>query len=198
MLTPKQEDALTEIVNIGVGKGSATLSEMIDTEIILHVPYVNVISFDELLQEFEKMSVENVHTVEMKFYGEYEGISNVILSSDSATQLASLLTKEAPDSEALKQIRDGIMTEVGNIILNAVMGSFGNILEVPFNFRVPHSYEGKISTVYEHLDRKKFSQILICRTNFSISGKNISGEILIMYEVNSFNKLKIILDEMLD
>ena len=79
--------------------------------------------------------------------------------------LQGFLTKEAPGSEALNQIRDGIMTEVGNIILNAIMGSFGNILEVPFNFKIPLSYEGKISAVYQQLDKEKFSQILICRTN---------------------------------
>lgn len=54
MLNSKQVDTITEIINIGVGKGSASLSQMIDGEILLNVPYVNVITFDDVLSEIKK------------------------------------------------------------------------------------------------------------------------------------------------
>lgn len=198
MLTDKERDAITEIVNIGVGKGSATLSDMIDSEVLLNVPYVNLIKFDEILDEFNKMSVRDVHAVEMKFIGEYEGLANIILSSESAHTLAGILTDSDSESDELYEMMDGIMIEVGNIILNAVMGSFGNILEVPFDYKIPQSFKGKISDLYASLDQEKFKQILVCRTNFTVKDRNISGEILIMYEINSFNKLKSILNKMME
>ncbi|MFY0627221.1 MAG: hypothetical protein JXR07_13055 [Reichenbachiella sp.] len=198
MLSEKQKDAITEIVNIGVGKGSATLSQMLNEEIILNVPYANVISFDKVLLEFEDLHVKQVHAVEMQFRGEYQGLANVILSTDSASHLAAVLTGLSTDSPDLIQMKDGVITEVGNIILNAVMGSFGNILAVPFEYNIPQSFEGDISDLYHHLDQEKYSQVLICRTNFTIKDRNIEGEILIMYEIGSFNKLKDLLDTMID
>jgi chemotaxis protein CheC len=198
MLTPKQIDTITEIVNIGVGKGSASLSQMIDGEILLNVPYVNVISFEQILEELQKFNVDNVHAVELTFTGEYAGSANVILSTESASHLASLLIHEDPNSDAVNQMKDGIIIEVGNIILNAIMGSFGNILNAPLDYHMPKSFQGDINGLYGTLDKKKFNQILICRTNFTTRGKNISGEILIMYEMNSFDRLTKVLDSLVE
>lgn len=199
MLNEKQVDTITEIINIGVGKGSASLSQMIDGEILLNVPYVNVITFDDVLTEIKKLGGgKEVHSVEMMFTGEYEGSANVILPGESSNLLASLLIHEDPDSEAIKEMKDGLMIEVGNIILNAIMGSFGNILDAPLDYHMPMSYQGDVQGIYGKLDKEKYNQVLICHTNFSIRGKNISGDILIMYEMNSFDKLTGVLNKMIE
>lgn len=198
MLTPQQKDTITEIINIGVGKGSASLSQMIDGEIILNVPYVNLISFDQVFSELKKLQVSDVHAVELKFSGEYEGLANIILPEDSAKLLASMLIHEDPDSAAIVEMKDGLMIEVGNIILNAIMGSFGNMLDAPLDYHMPKSYQGDITKIYGELDQERFNQILICRTNFRIRDKDISGEILIMYEMSSFSKLKAVLDKLVE
>ncbi|MEQ8904869.1 hypothetical protein [Ekhidna sp.] len=199
MLNAKQVDTITEIINIGVGKGSASLSQMIDGEILLNVPYVNVITFDDVLSEIMKLGGgQNVHSVEMKFSGEYEGSANVILPGDSASQLASLLIHEDPESAAIQEMKDGLMIEVGNIILNAIMGSFGNILDAPLDYHMPKSYQGDVEGIYGQLDKERYNQVLVCHTNFSIRGKNISGDILIMYEMGSFDKLSDVLNKMIE
>jgi chemotaxis protein CheC len=196
MLTAKQKDTITEIVNIGVGRGSASLSQMLNSEILLNVPYINVISFDRVMEELEQLDTSNVHSVELSFSGEYDGNANIILSEDSALKLASLLMHEEPTSDKLKEMKEPTIPEVGNIILNAIMGTFGNILDAPLDYHMPRSYQGDITGLYHQLDKEKFSTVLICRTNFSVEGKGISGEILIMYEINSFNRLKDVLDKM--
>ena len=193
MLTSKERDTITEIINIGVGKGSAALYDMIQTEIILRVPYINVINYDGLLKEIDEIESDKVHSVELQFKGQYKGFSNIIVSSNSASTLSGLLTDMDPNSIELKEIQDGIIVEVGNIILNAIMGSFGNILETSIDFEIPKSYIGQKSNLFQYLDREKYDQILVCKTDFSIRSKNISGKILIVYEINSFNKLKEIL-----
>ena len=199
MLNSKQVDTITEIINIGVGKGSASLSQMIDGEILLNVPYVNVITFDDVLSEIKKLGGgDQVHSVEMRFSGEYEGSANVILPGDSAKQLASLLIHEDPDSATIAEMTDGLMIEVGNIILNAIMGSFGNILDAPLDYHMPKSYQGDVEGIYGQLDKQRYNQVLVCHTNFSIRGKNISGDILIMYEMGSFDKLSDMLNKMIE
>ena len=127
-----------------------------------------------------------------------EGISNIILSDDSAEKLASAITNEPVNSASLKEMKEGILIEVGNIILNAVMGSFGNILDVPLDYKIPQSFNGDISSFYKQLDEDKYNQVLLCRTNFTVEGKAIEGEILIIYEINSFKKLKLLLNSMIN
>lgn len=199
MLSSKQVDTITEIINIGVGKGSASLSQMIDGEILLNVPYVNVISFEDVLSEIQKLGKgDDVHSVEMRFSGEYEGSANVILPEGSVRLLASLLIHEDPDSATIAEMKDGLMIEVGNIILNAIMGSFGNILDAPLDYHMPKSYQGNVDGIYGQLDKERYNQVLVCHTNFAVRGKNISGDILIMYEMKSFNKLSEMLDKMIE
>lgn len=199
MLSPKQVDTITEIINIGVGKGSASLSQMIDGEILLNVPYVNVISFDHVLEEIQKLGKgDEVHSVEMRFSGEYEGSANVILPDDSSKLLASLLMHEDPDSATIDEMKDGLMIEVGNIILNGIMGSFGNILDAPLDYHMPKSYQGDVDGIYSQLDKERYNKVLVCHTNFAVRGKNISGDILIMYEMKSFDKLSNVLDKMIE
>lgn len=199
MLSAKQIDTITEIINIGVGKGSASLSQMIDGEILLNVPYVNVITFSDVLEEITKLGGgDSVHSVEMRFSGEYDGSANVILPGESSKQLASLLIHEDPDSEAIEEMKDGLMIEVGNIILNAIMGSFGNILDAPLDYHMPKSYQGNVDGIYNQLDKERYHQVLICHTNFSIRGKSVSGDILIMYEMKSFDKLSGVLNKLIE
>lgn len=199
MLNPKQVDTITEIINIGVGKGSASLSQMIDGEILLNVPYVNVISFDDVLEEIQKLGKgDEVHSVEMRFSGEYEGSANVILPDDSSKLLASLLMHEDPESATISEMKDGLMIEVGNIILNGIMGSFGNILDAPLDYHMPKSYQGDVDGIYSQLDKERYNKVLVCHTNFAVRGKNISGDILIMYEMKSFDKLSNVLDKMIE
>lgn len=199
MLNPKQVDTITEIINIGVGKGSASLSQMIDGEILLNVPYVNVINFDDVLSEITKLGGgDDVHAVEMRFSGEYEGSANVILPRESSKILASLLIHEDPNSDAIEEMKDGLMIEVGNIILNAIMGSFGNILNAPLDYHMPKSYQGNIDGIYSQMDKERYRQVLICHTNFTVRGNSISGDILIMYEMNSFDKLSGVLNKLIE
>lgn len=199
MLNSKIVDTITEIINIGVGKGSASLSQMIDGEILLNVPYVNIISFDDVLSEIKNLGKgDEVHAVEMHFSGDYEGNANIILPEESSKLLASLLIHEHPDSQAIDEMKDGLMIEVGNIILNAIMGSFGNMLDAPLDYHMPKSYQGNIEGIYEQLDEERYSQVLVCHTNFTVRGKNISGDILIMYEMNSFDKLSEVLNKMIE
>lgn len=199
MLSDKQIDTITEIINIGVGKGSASLGQMIEGEILLSVPYVNVVDFNHVQDEINKLGGgEEVHSVEMRFSGDYDGSANIILPGESAKLLASLLIHEDPNSDAIKEMKDGLLIEVGNIILNAIIGSFGNIMNSPLDYHMPISYEGNVNGIYSLLDKNKYKEVLICRTNFTIQGKNISGDILIMYEMTSFSKLTEVLNQMIE
>lgn len=198
MFTKKQKDAVAEIVNIGIDKGSATLSQMLDEEILLRVPEIKLISFAQILEEFENIDTNTYHAVDMQFFGKYDGLASFILSTHSANQLAALLTKEDPESEDLIPIKDGVIIEVGSIILNAVMSSFANILAVPFDYRIPQSFEGEVGDLYKKLDIEKFNQTLVCQTQLSLEDKKIEGKIVILCEIESFEKIKNLLNGMID
>ena len=53
-LTEKQFDALQELVNIGVGRAAGMLNQMVDSRIILEIPYIKVLNAADLHKELAK------------------------------------------------------------------------------------------------------------------------------------------------
>lgn len=189
ILNEEHRDLISEIVNIGVGKGSASLSKMLNERVILTVPYVNILKFDELRPEFQKFSDHEVDVVELEFKGIFEGLANIIVPCNSARELTSVILKMEDQAE-VEAVRESVMVEIGNIILNAVMGAFGNLFNQSLDYNIPKSYQGDVNSIFQNLDSAKFNEVLLCKTNFEVDSRNIRGEIVIMYEISSLNKLK--------
>ncbi|MDH5597522.1 MAG: hypothetical protein OEY34_00265 [Cyclobacteriaceae bacterium] len=190
MLTELQKDALREIVNIGVGKGAALLGQMVNLSLQLSVPYVDVVKMDEIHQLFSNIIGNNVFSVEMPFRGDYNGVSYIMFNEDSANVLTSALAGIDINSTELNDLKDGALTEVGNIVLNAVMGSFSNILTDHLNFDPPSYKSGHYVKVFSAMFSDSNKKAMVCKTDIKIDYKTIlQGEILVVYEIDSYNKL---------
>ena len=87
------------------------------------------------------------------------------------------------------------MTEVGNIVLNACLGVFGNLLQVQVTFAVPRLHVesinkvlGSITVVHEELH-----YALTVQTKFTLRDSNVGGYLVIILGVTSLDRL---LDEL--
>ena len=189
-LSDLQKDALREIVNIGVGKGAALLGQMVNLSIQLSIPHVDVIKFKEISQFFTETLDENLFSVQLPFKGDYEGLSFVMFNEDSANVLTAALTGLDINSKDLEELKEGALSEVGNIVLNAVMGSFSNILIDNLNFELPTFKTGHFVNVFPEIFSNSDKNVMICKTDIKINYETIlQGEILIIYEIDSYNKL---------
>ena len=78
--------------------------------------------------------VASIHQV---FGGPVAGDALLLLNHEGAVQLADLLTDGHAPSNRLDESAREVLTEVGNILLNACLGMFGNLLDVHVSFSVP-------------------------------------------------------------
>ena len=175
--TPEQIDVLKELINIGVGRAAGMLNDMLQSRVLLQVPYVKIFTPATLQAEIEELGSEKLSTVRLTFKGPFSGIASLVFPPDSAGKLVDVLTGEEPGETDLDSIRIGTLTEVGNIILNGVMGSIGNVLEKHINYSVPTYLENNIG------------QLLLAHTRFSIEQLQIEGDIILLFEVGSFDAL---------
>ena len=95
-------------------------------------------------------SVASVHQI---FSGPVAGDALLILDQQSAAILKELLTNEPALPLAIDASAREVLTEVGNILLNACLGTFGNLLKVQVSFSVPHLTLETLEGVVE-LDRR--------------------------------------------
>ena len=190
-LTETQEDALSEVVNIGFSRTAASLSDLTGHRVLLQVPSVSILPIGELqgsLGEFVQGEIATVHQI---FTGSVSGDAMLMLNYEGAIHLSRLLTDEKTDGGRMYESDREVLTEVGNILLNACLGSFGNILDVQITFAVPRLHLEDLGSLLDTLviGRDEIQYAMVVYTRFEIKGSEISGVLVIVLGVNSLERL---------
>jgi chemotaxis protein CheC len=188
-LTPMQTDALTEVINIGVGKASGILNDMLNSHIVLSVPTIRVFGFREIENEISNLFEENSALVQMKFKGLFSGTATLVFPADSASKLVDLVVGEFAGTSDMDTIRIGTLTEVGNIVLNGVVGSLANMLKIQVNYSIPAYQDDNLASMISNASLKNKNVILLAHTNFSVESQLIKGNIVLIFEVGTFENL---------
>jgi chemotaxis protein CheC len=184
-------DAITETINIGVGKSASLLNKMTGSHIRLQVPKLSVVRFKDLEKTSWNLSADQkISSVLQEFQGNFSGVTAIIFPPESATSLVMLLSGENEPGPEMDAIRMETLKEVGNIIINSIMGSISNILSQHLSFSIPVYYEGKLSGV-KAIQRNINDDdwVIVAYTQFQIESKHIEGIILILLEVGSLEHL---------
>jgi len=195
-VTPYQIDALTELINIGVGRAAGMLNQILEAHVHLKVPSIRIFPHFEIEQTLHEMAVIPLSVVSLAFKGPFSGTALLAFPSDSAANLVNIVAGEEPDLSDLDSIRVGALTEVGNIILNGVMGSVSNVLKKHLNYSIPVYVEDTIKHLLFEDGLELDSPIILAKTELTIKKFQIKGNIILLFRVNLFNTLIEILDTM--
>jgi len=189
-ISPEQIDILTELINIGMGRAAASLNELLDSFISLQIPRVWVFRVDAVPEELSKFGNSSLFIVRQDFQGPFSGKVALIFPPESASSLVSVLTGEEEGTADLDSVRAGTLCEIGNILINGVLGSICNVLECTVNFSLPSYIESNIPTLLEQvISRSKEKIILMAKTCFTIEELKIEGHFLLLLDTESFDCL---------
>ena len=135
-LSALQKEGLTELINIAFSRTAASLSELTGNRVELEVPEITVCTMSELFPTLSRFVSGDVATVHQIFAGPVAGDALLLLNHEGAVNLIELLTGEIKPGRRLAASSKEVLSEVGNILLNACMGIFGDLLPGPL--QVPH------------------------------------------------------------
>ena len=195
-LNSVQHDALVELLNIGFGRAGASLSKLTQQRVLLDVPQVAIHPVSHLNQSLGRLVDERVASVHQVFSGPVAGDALLLLDPIAAATLTELLTDVPALSLDLDPSTREVFTEVGNIVLNACIGTFGNMLEVPVSFSVP---DVDVTTMTSVIDRMMetgdaFRYALIITAGFRLRDSAVTGYVVIVLTVQSLKRLLDALD----
>ncbi len=193
-LKPYHIDALRELVNIGVGQAAGVLNQMLRSHIRLQVPHVKVLSLSELKEETAKLGAETLSAVQLMFNGPSSGIASLAFPTDSAVKFADILIGEESGIPDFDSIKIGTLTEVGNIVLNGVMGSIGNILNQRIRYSVPTYIEDSVKGLLGLGGPDPSTTVLWAQTRFTIEQYQITGDVILLFEMGSLDVLLATID----
>lgn len=192
----RQMDALKELLNIGVGNGAGVLSTMLGTRIELQVPEVRMLDPGENGGMSGEFGPNELSSVVLGFEGPFAGSAGILFPTNSASRLVTAVVGDNASNQSLDTLRSGTLTEVGNIVLNGVMGSFGNILDQDLKYIVPYYFEGKASDLFKG-ETYSNTVLLLAKTLFSVAEMEIGGSIILLLEVASFDLFSKTIDNIL-
>jgi len=189
-LTASQKDAMTELINIGYARAAAALSELTGHRITLEVPEVAIHRIPEISKKLQEVITGEVASVNQIFSGAITGNAILLLDREAALLLNRLLT-DRPDVAGFDGAAREVITEVGNIVLNACLGAFGNLLKVQVSFTVPSLQIESVRVVLRSITiaDRGLEYALIIHTRFHLESKDVSGYLVIILGVTSLEKL---------
>jgi chemotaxis protein CheC len=185
-----QRDALIELINIGFGRAAASLSQLTGYRVVLEVPQVAIHPLNELKAVLSRVVRGEVASVHQVFSGPVAGDALLVLDAPGAALINELLTGE----ESLPGL-DGsareVITEVGNILLNACLGMFGNLLHVYVSFSVPRLTLDSLGDVLDSItvESEDLRYALIVHAGFRIREGSVTGYLIIVLGVSSLDRL---------
>lgn len=194
--TDDQLDTLREIVNIGIGKAASILNGMLESHIELEVPSIIMFDPENPGEELADLSRNDIASVQLSFHGPFSGSSALVFPSESAKKLVTALTGEKPDSEGFAKATSETLYEVGNILINAVIGSIANLLATQIDFSTPNYKEGKFTDLIKSKGSKEDMTFLLIRANFKVQDPQINGNVFLIFELGSIGDLLTAIDKL--
>jgi chemotaxis protein CheC len=195
---PLDHDALTELFNIGLHRAAASLSELTGQRIEVELPRLWVCPIEETHVRLRELIEGELATVHQIFMGSVAGDAILVLEYEAASRLAALLTQGdvAPDGRLDQSARE-VLTEVGNILLNACLGTFGNLLHVPVSFSVPEIDVASIRAVVDRVigSGDAFRYALVVTAGFRLRDAEVTGYVVIVLTVQSLTRLLVAVED---
>lgn len=190
-LTEFQKDALTELINIAFSRTAASLSELTKNRVELDVPEVSVHPISNLSCALRHYVAGEVATVHQIFSGPIAGDALLLLNHEGALHLIELLTGADGATKRLAASSKEVLNEVGNILLNACLGIFGDLLQVRFSFTVPRLHLESLADMLESLvvGQDELRYALVIGAKFGVQQSEITGSLLIVLGIASLEQL---------
>jgi len=180
-LTPLQQDALSEIFNIGMGRAAHSLSRIASDEIGLAVPTVAFATRQTAGQIIAESAGERVCSVRQRVEGEFSADAILIFPARNSLEIVRLMVGDGA-LENLSEMEQEALSEIGNIILNACIGTLTNILGGDFLISLPITKVGSCWCVLELEKRAHDEIVMLIYIDFVLENRQIYGHVAILQD----------------
>jgi len=185
-----ERDALTELVNIGVSRAAASLRKMVDREVILSVPSVEIVTRKSAASLIGQRESENLIAIQQQFEGLFSGRALLIFPKSNGLSLVRAIVGDEMEEADLVAMEEEALAETGNVILNGCLGSMANMLQHTLKMSLPAVRRGDSSFLFEALHAGEENFVLFLYINFSVRERNIRGYIAMIMDLPSLENLK--------
>ncbi|WP_404479180.1 chemotaxis protein CheX [Novosphingobium sp. BL-52-GroH] len=195
-LAELERDALTEIVNIGVGRAASSLRKMIGDQVLLSIPSIEVVNQQRAARLISEREVSDLVAVRQDFAGPFSGRALLIFPETNSLELVRAVTGGELTAQEVVEMEGEALCETGNVILNACLATMANMLKRSLTMTLPEIIRGSSASLFEVDSRNASSGlVLFLYIDFAVRSRDIRGYIAMIMDIPSLETLKELLGE---
>jgi chemotaxis protein CheC len=191
-LTDLERDALGELSNIAMARASNSLRQMVDHQVLLSVPTVEILTQDAASQSVAKPDNPKLVAVRQDFSGPFSGRALLIFPEASSLELVRVVVGRQLTLEDIIDLEDEALAETGNIILNSWVATIANLLKRALKMSLPVVVRGEGRHIFER-NGNRTSLVLFLHIKFEISNKEVRGYVALLMDIPSLDELRLLI-----
>ena len=192
-LSELELDALTEIFNIGVGLAADVLSQMVSEDVHLSVPLVELTDQVSASEKFQTRESRSLCAIRQTYSGEVTTEAILMFPEENSLELVRSMVGGDMPLEQLTEMEQDAMSEIGNIILNAVISQMSATLGLAFEGSLPSvsMIVGDSLFLSGHPDGTdaQRSSVLMLTIDFVLSSRQVNGYLAFLLDIPSSERL---------
>jgi chemotaxis protein CheC len=188
-LTEFERDALGEISNIAMARAANSLRQMVEHEVLLSVPAVEILSPEAATQIVRKPDNQNLVAVRQDFSGAFSGRALLIFPETNSLELVRAVVGREFPLEDIVSLEDEALAETGNIILNSWVATIANLLKRGLKMSLPVVVRGDSQHLFTSIEPNN-SLVLFLHIRFEIRKKEIGGYVALLMDIPSIDELR--------
>lgn len=141
-LSADEQDVVTELMNMGVGRAAGAFSRLVNDEVLLSVPNVSFVGLSQAQEVFDQHIPDILAGVRQSFDGFIAGSAALLFPEDRSLELVRVIIGEDLPAEEISELEQETLAEIGNIILNNCLATIANVLHSEIHTSLPETYSG--------------------------------------------------------
>src|ERR1700747_2735708 len=186
-LTDLERDALREVSNIAMARAATSLRQMVEHEVLLSVPTVDIVSQEAAAQIVGNADNVSLVAVRQDFSGVFSGRALLIFPEANSLELVRAVVGRHLPLEDIVDLEDEALAETGNIILNSWVATIANLLKSALKMSLPVVIRGDSQHMFES---QVSSLVLFLHIKFEIRQKKIGGYVALLMDIPSLDQLR--------
>jgi chemotaxis protein CheC len=196
-LTDLERDALGELSNIAMARAATSLRQMIEHEVLLSVPTVDILTLDAAIAAVEKPGNPNLVAIRQDFSGAFSGRALLIFPEANSLELVRVVVGRQLPLEDIIDLEDEALAETGNIILNSWVATLANLLKQSIKMSLPLVIRRDQKHIFDANGRRE-SMILFLHIRFDINLQEIRGYVALMMDIPSVDALRVLIGKFVE
>ena len=186
-LTPIEEDLLKELFNLGVGKAAASLSKMVSQEVLLTVPTIEFTKSSAMVEALKHD--DSIISITQTIKGPFDAKSMLLFPESSGMEVVRQMLDSQLSDEAIADLQEEALTEIGNIVLNACIGAISQSMNTIFEVDIPNFNESTPQELLKLSNLLDSDTILLIKINMTLKDSDVEGYLAFVFSSESLKDL---------